>query len=231
MSHHDIESIENDIKSELQLERMILFSDAVFAIVITLMAIELRIPESDHKLTSEEWKHLIKHLNSVFSAYAISFFFIGMTWYRHLKMFSFLKDYDGGLVFRNMLLLFCIGLFPFAASVISTPSETPFPFITYASVITLCNMSQFALQYYIVIQRPNLRNSHPIDRQLLNLKMSGVVSIALTATFILVAVSYILLNTDDKPAAFAWFLPFVLVVRYARKKFKVKNLPPALVTA
>ncbi|GAB2694157.1 hypothetical protein GCM10027037_17070 [Mucilaginibacter koreensis] len=228
MSDHSIEEIEKDIKNELQLERMILFSDAVFAIVITLMAIELRIPESEHKRTAEEWHHVIKHLFSVFVAYGVSFGFIGSTWYRHLKLFGFLKDYDTGLVVRNLILLFLIGLFPFSASVVTTPTETIFPFVVYAVVIILCMAAQYALQYYVIVQRPQLRNQRPIDKQLIMLKIGRLILAGLIIAFTLTAVSYIMLSTENKPLAFLWMAGFGFVVKFVRQKYKsqLKSLPP-----
>ena len=104
---------------EFQLERMILFSDAVFATVITLMAIDIKIPETeDFQLTPHELKHHLLHFIPIFFACAFSFFFIGRIWYAHLQLFGFLKKCNAGLVFCNLLLLFSIGLFPFAASVL-----------------------------------------------------------------------------------------------------------------
>src|SRR5690348_9279708 len=104
--------LKEEIRKEFQLERMILFSDAVFAIGITLMAIEIKLPDNvDY--TSATLPYEILKLTPLFIAYAASFFFIGKTWYEHLKIFSLLKDYDTGLVARNMFMLFFIGLFPF----------------------------------------------------------------------------------------------------------------------
>ncbi len=90
---------------------MILFSDAVFAIVITLMAIEIHLPETPEGFTDASLLRAIFHLIPVILAYSVSFFF--------MKIFSLLKDYDKGLVIRNLLLLFFIGLFPFSASVVT----------------------------------------------------------------------------------------------------------------
>ncbi|HNP33963.1 MAG TPA: TMEM175 family protein, partial [Flavobacterium sp.] len=84
-----------EIKKEFQLERMILFSDAVFAIVITLMAIEIRIPD-DVELTDATLFKALHHLIPTLIAYVVSFCFIGTVWFQHLKMFSILKDYDKG---------------------------------------------------------------------------------------------------------------------------------------
>ena len=65
-----------EIKKEFQLERMILFSDAVFAIVITLMAIEIKIPEHI-QVTNENIAKELVHLLPTLLAYIVSFVFIG----------------------------------------------------------------------------------------------------------------------------------------------------------
>src|SRR5436190_10651894 len=92
------EYLKEEIRREFQLERMVLFSDAVFAIVITLMAIEIHIPESIRFHNSDELVHELVMLLPNIIAYAASFFYIGYTWYQHLEVFSLLKDYDRGLV-------------------------------------------------------------------------------------------------------------------------------------
>jgi uncharacterized membrane protein len=75
----------NEIRKEFQLERMILFSDAVFAIVITLMAIEIKLPETEGS-HSVDWTLSIFYLLApTFLAYCLSFFFIGTSWYQHLS--------------------------------------------------------------------------------------------------------------------------------------------------
>src|SRR6186713_1122876 len=100
------QEIRDEIRKEFQLDRMVLFSDAVFAIVITLMAIEIRLPHLEGELTHEILVSQIMHLIPVILAYAGSFLFIGNSWYHHLQTFSLLKDYDRGLVMRNLLMLF-----------------------------------------------------------------------------------------------------------------------------
>ena len=68
-------------KKKFQLERMILFSDAVFAIVITLMAIEIRLPERKEGHEERSGLHLFAHLFPIILAYITSFIFIGAIWY------------------------------------------------------------------------------------------------------------------------------------------------------
>src|SRR4051812_22287955 len=111
MKEEESEELTAEIKKEFQVERMILFSDAVFAIVITLMAIEIRLPETEHRITPDQVSSVLLRLLPAFTSYTISFVFIGIVWFQHLKIFSLLRSYDTGLVVRNLILLFFIGLF------------------------------------------------------------------------------------------------------------------------
>ena len=105
------EYMKEEIRKEFQLERMVLFSDAVFAIVITLMAIEIRVPDLARNTSSDILTHELVKLIPPIISYTVSFFFIGHTWYQHLQLFSLLKDYDKGLVIRNLLCYFLSDFF------------------------------------------------------------------------------------------------------------------------
>jgi uncharacterized membrane protein len=96
------------------LERLIFFSDGVFAIVITLLVIELHPPDQwDHTLGGlwqSEWYALL--------AYAISFLAVGVYWNHHRRLFRRIVHFRPGLVFFNLLLLGLVVLVPFAAQLI-----------------------------------------------------------------------------------------------------------------
>jgi len=71
--------LHNELKKEFQIERMILFSDAVFAIAITLMAIEIKVPViEEHGVTDHELLKALGHLVFKFIGFIISFFIIGL---------------------------------------------------------------------------------------------------------------------------------------------------------
>lgn len=185
-----------EIKKEFQLERMILFSDAVFAIVITLMAIEIKIPESDQKLTNEILIHEMLRLLPVIFAYVVSFFFIGAIWYRHLQIFSIVKDYDLRLVKHNLSLLFFVGLFPFSASVITHSKGAPIAFFIYLGIICACTVAQFLLYQYIVSQ-PKLRLNIDLAEHHIELKKRRVLAVGLSIVLLFTAVLYYLLPAQE----------------------------------
>ncbi|MDF3079227.1 MAG: hypothetical protein K0S09_3116 [Sphingobacteriaceae bacterium] len=223
----NLQEFESEIKKEFQLERMILFSDAVFAIVITLMAIEIHMPEFEKKPTQQEFLHSLLHVLPTILAYAISFFFIGMIWYRHLKLFSFLKTYDGGLVARNLFLLFCVGLFPFGASLIANRIGLNAPFIIYLVIVILCLSAQIALQHYIFIKKPSLRNSKPIRSALTELKLMKVTVSLFATAIILYYITYsAIINPQDKQFAVFWIFPVAFIIRFLRNKYKREGKLP-----
>ena len=74
-----MDQLHNELKKEFQLERMILFSDAVFAIAITLLVIEIKVPEIEKaELTEGRLLHALARLIPKFFGFAISFMFISI---------------------------------------------------------------------------------------------------------------------------------------------------------
>lgn len=110
------EAVNKSLEKEFELERVILFSDAVFAIAITLLILEIKFPKFPENFTGINLLTFLKPTIIHFFAFAISFFFIGMCWARHLKLCKFLKQYNHTVIFFNLLLLFFIVTFPFSIS-------------------------------------------------------------------------------------------------------------------
>ena len=221
MSEQEENISRKEVKQEFQLERMILFSDAVFAIVITLMAIEIRLPDLTHVKPEHHLAELAKHLLPVFLAYTVSFIFIGVIWYQHLKTFSVLKSYDSGLVVRNLVLLFFVVLFPFSATVIANGKGASLPMVIYLTTLMLCLSAQYFLQRYILISRPQLRINVDITEHLIELEKKGKSLLSFAVIMALIFVSLALI-TDPlyKPLVTLWMLPFAFMQKLFKKKKK-----------
>ena len=216
------EYLKEEIRKEFQLERMIVFSDAVFAIVITLMAIEIRVPELARNVSSDIFTHEMVKLIPPLISYTISFFFIGHIWYQHLQLFSLLKDYDKGLVIRNLIMLFFIGFFPFSAAlVIKLNNGFALPFAIYCSVIFASKSAQLVLQHYILYKRPQLRINTSIQEDILRFRKNRLGVIMFMVAFFLIIITYQLISDpESKPLATLWFVPLPIVMRLLRKRIK-----------
>ncbi|MDP9048330.1 MAG: TMEM175 family protein [Bacteroidota bacterium] len=154
---------QTEIKKEFQLERVILFSDAVFAIIITIMVLDIRLPEDLKNANAKQVQHAFAQLTPKLMAYIISFFLVARFWSHHLKMFSLLKDYDSKLLRFNLLYLFSISLFPFGVSLISnagkfSPESAQYAWAAniYVSILLLSTLTQTFLIRYLVKNRHKL---------------------------------------------------------------------------
>lgn len=143
---------EEEIKREFQLERVVLFSDAVFAIIITIMVLEIKLPEGLRHASHEHLIEVFIELLPKIGGYIFAFFITGMFWSKHLKIFSYLKDYTNTLIVYNLLFLFFISLFPFGISVMTeTISPRNFEgFYIYMTIVMLALFSQTLLTGYLV---------------------------------------------------------------------------------
>jgi uncharacterized membrane protein len=212
-----------EIKKEFQLERMILFSDAVFAIVITLMAIEIRLPEAGEAESADSIIKTLHHLLPVFISYCVSFVFIGAIWYQHLRMFSLLKDYDRGLVIRNLLLLFFVSLFPFTSSVLTRDHAYGPGFFLYMGIILLCVAAQVLLYHYILVMRPQLRVKTGTKEHFEELRKRKISLIGFCAAFVMISLTYFLIPKPElKSMSMIWLAVFPLIYQYMMRKKRKK---------
>jgi uncharacterized membrane protein len=94
--------------------RLVFFSDAVFAIAVTLLVLEIRPPQDTRHLL-----HGLVALWPSYLSYAITFLLIGQVWANHHVMFDHIRSVDRTVLFLNTLLLLDIAFLPFAAAVLS----------------------------------------------------------------------------------------------------------------
>lgn len=109
-------------ETSLGFERIVFFSDAVYAIVITLLvlpvAAEFEAPEEDTHLLhvlGELWPHILSFL--------ISFLVIGQFWMAHHRMYRLIGSYDGGLLWMNLFCLLTVTFMPFPTAVLGAVKD------------------------------------------------------------------------------------------------------------
>jgi len=135
-------------REAFQLERLILFTDAVFAIAVTLLVIELKIPELEHRTEQEAVNGLLR-LTPKFIGFLISFFIIAVYWVAHHRIFRFVRHLDNGLIWLNMLFLLSIVLMPFTTAYQSEYGMLAVPWVAYSVNIIATGLLQARLQTYL----------------------------------------------------------------------------------
>lgn len=124
------------------LERMIFFSDAVFAIAITLLIIEIRVPELHH-FSDYDFLAALAGLLPSFISFLISFFVIGAFWAGHHRAFDCARHWDPRLILPNLMLLCAIAAMPFFTAFSSEYYGHRVPTAFYCGwlvVVALCNV-------------------------------------------------------------------------------------------
>ncbi|MFY1616076.1 TMEM175 family protein [Micromonospora sp. WMMD736] len=94
--------------------RLVAFSDAVFAIAVTLLVLEIQPPK--------DFGHLLRGLGALwpsYLAYALSFLLVGQVWVNHHVMFDRVRHVDRQVLFLNTLLLMVIAFLPFSTSLLA----------------------------------------------------------------------------------------------------------------
>ena len=110
---------EQTFSDKTGLDRLLFFSDAVFAIAITLLALEIRLPAAASPLSNDELLAALGAMFPSYIAYGISFLAIGLYWMGHHRTFRAVVRYDGRLMMLNLLLLATVAFMPFPTSIIS----------------------------------------------------------------------------------------------------------------
>ncbi len=210
---------------EFELERLILFSDAVFAIAITLLIIEIKLPHIPDNTPIKDYMTYLRPTMIEFFTFAASFFFIGNFWKRHLQICRFLQHYDEGLIHRNLFFLFFIVAFPFSASgVIHVTPHFILPLFIYLSDLGGCLAGLFWISYYIFQKNPALTIAgHHTEKELLYQKYKyGFMTMA--TGFTCIAMVYFLFPDNITYQYLSYFsIPLLTVINHFRIKIKKRN--------
>jgi uncharacterized membrane protein len=128
-------------------DRLCTFSDGVFAVVITILALELR-PPSSPSFTAlfSLWPTAI--------SYAVSYLFIAIVWVNHHHLLGYADQATSRLIWGNFAHLFSVSLLPFSTAWIARTDLAGVPVALYASVFVLVNAT-YVLLYIEAIDRPH----------------------------------------------------------------------------
>ena len=160
------------------------FSDAVIAILLTIMVLDLRPPgrTMDHDSLAELVSYLIPKL----MVYALSFAIIAKMWMSHHQLLSATSHSTAPLMWLNNLLLFWMSLIPFAAGYLSEDPDRPLAVATYGTVLLLNALSFTLLRQYVVTHLR--RDNHALHPRLVQFSIVAVVLYGLGVLFAYVSV-------------------------------------------
>lgn len=179
-------------------DRLLAFADAVFAIAITLLALDITVPD---RLPDEAVPDALYDALPHIGAYVLSFVVIGSLWLSHHRICSEIHKLDHTLVRLELCLLAIIAVLPFPTGVISEYGDVPIGTAVYAGSMAAAGMI-LALMAARLLVRPDLRHAHTTDQAV---RQSVLQSAALTVVFL---TSIPMLAVSTSAAQLWWLLVF-----------------------
>jgi uncharacterized membrane protein len=166
--------------------RLETFSDAVLAIIITIMVLELR-PPHETDLAA------LRPLVPVLFSYALSFLYLGIYWNNHHHMLDCIRQVTGGILWANLHLLFWLSLVPFVTAWMGEHPVASTPASLYGVVLLMAGIA------YLILQQQILRSEGPgsVLAQALGHDLKGKLSallyaLAIGGAFVHPGIAYVL---------------------------------------
>jgi len=196
--------------------RLLFFTDAVFAIVLTLLVLELKPPESWHEATAETLAHSAPHI----AAFMFSFLIIGVFWIVHMNTMRRLAHFDWPTALANLLFLLPVCLLPYATAWLGADPGGAFTWVLYSWVMVAISAANMII--VLTAYRgggKNIVGGAPRREVAYRLLRAASPGLAFGSGLLVQAAGYVI------PAHFTWAvvipLGFVIAERFVKPKAAV----------
>lgn len=146
----------NNIFSKNRVEA---FSDGIFAIIITLLVLEIKVPHIHEYNSASELRQSLTSLLPKFFSWIISFFTVAVIWVNHHKIFKQIKQIDSGIFWWNAFLLLWTSFIPFPTAVLGDYPENQTSVVLYGVVMSLMAVSFTLMRFYAIRRKDILEDS------------------------------------------------------------------------
>lgn len=135
----------------LEFDRVSFFTDAIYAIAMTLLVVDLKLPESGSIDSTHALIAAIGDLRWQIFGFFLGFLLLGRRWIEHHRFFSQLRSIGPSIISVNLLSLACVAFSPFSVMLISRYEENPVAFLIFA--LTLAALSALEVVLYVLAVR------------------------------------------------------------------------------
>lgn len=192
-------------QGESETGRLEAFSDGVIAVIITIMALELKVPEGG------EWGDLKARLPALLF-YILSFTFVGIYWNNHHHLLHTVQHVNGRMMWANLHLLFWLSLIPFVTGWVSENHIAALPVAMYGAVLWMCGFAYYVLERVLIAQH----GSDALLARAVGIDLKGILSnviyaVAIALAFVEPLVSCALYVV----VAIMWIIPDPRIERHA----------------
>jgi uncharacterized membrane protein len=160
--------------------RVLALSDGVFAVIITLLVLDIQVPELTQGQSLTE---ALQEVRPSLTAFVITFLLTGQYWLGHRDLFALIRRTDRGLVWLNIVYLLPVCLLPFSAGLLGRYDQEPVALHLYGLVLMAIAVMRVVIWLYAT-SRPHLLWQRPDDRQ----RRAGLALAAFPALIYLLAI-------------------------------------------
>jgi uncharacterized membrane protein len=162
------------------IERLSVFSDGVFAVIITIMVLDLKPPEHP------TFAALLPLWPTALS-YVVSYMFVAIVWLNHHHLLRFTEYPTAGLIWINFAHLFMVSLVPFATAWVASSRLAAVPVFVYAAVFVLVQLAYFQFEHHVLAHAIVEEISHRARRLA---KMRSAIAFGLFSTAMFVSLKF-----------------------------------------
>jgi uncharacterized membrane protein len=170
----------------MEKSRIAALVDGIFAVAMTLLVLDLKLPEGV-KLSNdaEVWRQLVD-LKSHFSTYVLSFIVLGIFWISHHSLFHFVRRVNRGLLWLHLLFLLFITLLPFSTNLLSGHSHLHIPVTVYGANLLLLSLTSLLHLRYLT-RHPELSHDHLTASWIATVRLRNTIPAVITAASIAIS--------------------------------------------
>jgi uncharacterized membrane protein len=156
--------------------RIVAFTDGVMAVAITLLVLNLEVPD----VRPDELDEALRQLDGSLLAYVLTFALIGRFWVIHHNLFETLERFDGRMMVLNLVFLALIALMPFGMELVDTYSDTSIAIATFAVILSLASLTHWTMTAY------SLRSDFVREQRVRDTRRFGsIATLGIPAVFLL----------------------------------------------
>ncbi|WP_055072015.1 TMEM175 family protein [Clostridium massiliamazoniense] len=181
----------------MEKSRLESFTDAIIAIIMTILVLELKVPHSAEFSALWDMKEQIL-------VYALSFFLLAIYWVNHHHLMNMATKVNGKILWISIIMLFWMSLIPFVTAWVGAYTDSLVPSVTYGVIFLLTNISYGFLSNELI--KENGKNSKVYNVYNKNTKMSLTIVLSILVNF-LAFISPILVLLGCLIISIMWVIP------------------------
>lgn len=180
----------NFIISTTRLEN---FSDGVFAIILTLLAFQFKVPKfSDEASLVQNFEELLK-ISPYLLGFIFSFIFIAVFWVNHHHLYHVVKEVNSTLLWYNIFFLFWISMLPFAIAMVGAHPHVSLAAVSLGIVLFMASVSAYLLLRYSYVKSQLVDETLSYD-SIHNGLVKNTIAVIVTFFGILIALKWVYIS-------------------------------------